>query len=76
MRFFLPSRCFAGHPARRYFFSRLIEPAYLYQALQTRLLREVELSLLTAELLQERGVEITEAFSTIAHTLNQLRLTQ
>lgn len=42
----------------RYFYSRTIEPARNYPALQTRLLREVECSLNTAEVLKQNGIDV------------------
>ena len=46
-----------GH-AGRYFYSRLVEKKLHYPVLQTRLLREVELSLATAELLTANDVDV------------------
>ena len=46
-----------GH-AGRYFYARLSEPKRQYPVLQTRLLREVELSLSTAELLTAHDIEV------------------
>lgn len=44
--------------AGRYFFARSIERKRLYPVLQTRLLREVELSLATAELLTANDIDV------------------
>jgi len=43
----------------RYFYARSVEPERHYPVLQTRLLREVELSLSVAELLMAHDVEVT-----------------
>ena len=45
--------------AGRYFYARLVEPHRLFPVLQTRLLREVELSLATAEVLTANNVVVT-----------------
>lgn len=42
----------------RYWFTRSVEPRRLYPVLQTRLLREVELSLQTAEALTDNGIDV------------------
>ena len=48
-----------GH-AGRYFYTRHVEPRHMYPVLQTRLLREVTLSLTTAEALTENDVLVTQ----------------
>ena len=48
-----------GH-AGRYFYARLVEPKRMYPVLQTRLLREVELSLSTAELLTANDIVVSQ----------------
>lgn len=52
--------CVIGGAGRRYFYSRQIEEKRSYPVLQTRLLREVQLSLDTAEALTESDVPVTQ----------------
>ena len=47
-----------SHGGGRYFYARLVEKKRRFPVLQTRLLREVELSLSTAELLSANDIDV------------------